>query len=247
MKWARALVQRLRGTPSPAAPIWSGVFATFRDIPSTGSGFAGNDAVEAAERLLHEMQAEPMPSDALLEHQLLAIAVRLADKSPVHVVDFGGGVGQSYAALRRLTGVALRYEVVDLPPLVTRGAEVWKGEIAFRSDIGNEPPDVLFVKSVMQYFEDYGAMLDRLFATGARRIVFEKFSGVTSRTYATVQLNVYDSQIPYWFIALDEVIERAQRAGYALTLRRRTERVYDQANFPPELRMGQTSSLLFEC
>jgi putative methyltransferase (TIGR04325 family) len=215
-------------------------------MPQSGSGFGGEDAVAAAEGLLREIDVDPMPAEAALDHQLLAVAVRLAKKERVHVIDFGGGVGQSYAALKRMTDVALQYEVVDLPPLAARGTELWKGVVDFRTELGNATPDVLFIKSAVQYFDDYAALLDRLFYLGAQFILFEKFSGTGSRTYATLQVNVYESRIPYWFISIDELTERARNAGYRVVIRRRLDRIYDQSNFPPELRMGQASSILFE-
>src|SRR3954453_16973364 len=87
------------------APIWRGVYASFDEVPRSGEGFSSARAAEAAERLLRETERDPMPHEALLDHQVLAIAVRLSGANPAAVADFGGGVGQSFAALRRMVDV----------------------------------------------------------------------------------------------------------------------------------------------
>ena len=232
------------------APIWRGVYSSFADVPAPGEGFSSAAAAEAAERLLEETRGEPMPHEAVLDHQLLALAARLSGADPVHVIDFGGGVGQSYAALRRMTAARLRYCVVDLPPVIEHGARLWPdaAEISFAADFDAAPfaPDVIFAKGVIQYWPDYASFLRRLFGKRAPWVVLEKVPMLDGRQYVTEQLDVYGAGVPYWFTDLNVLAATAADCGYRLVLQRRLEREYAQENFPPELRSGRAASLLFE-
>jgi len=238
----------VRAEPEPA-PIWRGVYASFGEVPASGEGFNSTLAAEAAERLLRETQGDPMPPEAALDHQILALAVRLLRSDVVRVIDFGGGVGQSYAALRRLTDVALRYRVIDLPPVIEHGARLWSGttEIEFATEVDAAfAADVVFAKGVIQYWPDYAAFLRRLLEMRAPWVVLEKVPMMIGRQYVTEQLDVYGSGVPYWFTDLNVLAKTANECGYRLVLQRRLEREYDQSNFPPELRAGHAASLLFE-
>lgn len=245
----RRLLSRKR--PHAPAPIWSGVYGSFGDIGVAGQGFSSGDAAAAAEKLLRETDTDPMPDEAVIDHQILALAVRLAGRNPVQLVDYGGGVGQSYAALRRMIdpGVTLRYCVVELPPIAEHGRKLWPGgEVSFAEDLDRVPftPDIVFAKGAIQYWPDYTEGLRRLFALSASWVLLEKASLLMDREYATEQVNVYQSRIPYWFMSRERLLEVAEQCGYALVLHRRLEREYDQSAFPPELRMGRAASLLFE-
>ncbi len=209
-------------------------------------------ALVAAEQLLRETQSEPMPAEAEVDHQLLALAVRLSAGRDVRIVDFGGGVGQSYAALRRMIAaeVGLRYRVAELDSVVERGREIWKGngEIEFVSDgdLSRFKPSIIFAKGVIQYFADYPAILRRWFSSDPAFVLLEKLPVVSSPSYVTNQLDVYGESLPYWMFNLDDVVRPAREHGYRVALRRRLERAYDQSDFPSELRMDRATSLLFE-
>jgi putative methyltransferase (TIGR04325 family) len=249
---ASAVLRRLRPPVPDQPPIWAGVYRDFDEIPQSGVGFGGHDAARQAEALLRETESDPMPDEAVVDHQLLALTVRLAGLDSVRILDLGGGVGQSYAALRRMVDrrIALAYCVVELPPIAEHGRSLWVDapEITFATQLEDLPfaPDVVFAKGVIQYWPDYAGMFERLCALSASWLVIEKASLLDGREYATEQLNVYDSRIPYWFMDLRRLVGVADRSGYRLLLQRRLEREYDQSNFPPELRIGRAASLLFE-
>jgi putative methyltransferase (TIGR04325 family) len=237
--------------PDLPAAIWSGVYKRFDEMRRTGEGFGGGDAAIAAERLLRETEAEPMPDEAIIDHQVLALAVRLVGRDSVSVVDFGGGVGQSFAALRRMvdTSVALQYCIVEIPSIVEHARRLWPdSQVMFAETLEDVPfvPDIVFAKGAIQYWPDYAEGLRRLFALSAAWVLLEKASLLMDREYATEQVNAYESRIPYWFMSRERLLDVAKQCGYALVLHRRLEREYDQSAFPTELRIGRAASLLFE-
>jgi putative methyltransferase (TIGR04325 family) len=246
------LIGRLRRRRPEPAPVWSGVYRSFSEIPQTASSYSSSAAIRAAEGLLRETQQQPMPREAAIDHEVLALAVRLMSSSRVSVIDLGGGVGQSYAALRSMLSPALglQYRVADLGEVVRRGRELWAGndEIDFSSNlsIGDFAPSIIFSKGFIQYIPDYKALLREWCSAGARWILLEKLSVVNCPTYATVQVDVYGAGLPYWMFNIADLETVAQEAGYRIALQRRLERVYDQSDFPAELRMRRATSLLFE-
>lgn len=244
-----ALRRRLQPRRRPV--IWEGVYSDFGAVPVRGAGFHAAEAVEAAGRLLREAESSELPREAVTDHETLVLALRLTQAGVVSVVDFGGGVGHSYRVLKRLMpGQTMRFNVIDLPPLVERGRELWRNDpgIAFsdHADVAVSAPDVVFSKSVLQYFPDYDAQFRRLLAAGASWVVLEKLPALQSEEFVTGQVNVYDSVVPYWFMSADRLTRSAEQCGYRLVLQRRLEREYDQWNFPPHLRMGRAMSLVFE-
>ncbi len=243
------LKRRVRRHEETTTPIWRGVYERFEDVPRSGEGFSSVHAAEAAERLLRETESEPMPPEAALDHQVLALAVRLSGARPAHVADFGGGVGQSFAAVRRMVDVPLRYCVIDLPPVIEHARRLWpNGELEFAHDLDSLPfaPDVLFAKGLMQYWPDYGATFRELLQRRIPWIVLEKVPLLSGRQYVTEQVDVYGTGVPYWFVDLNVLLSIAEECGYRLLLQRRLEREYDQSNFPRDLRSERAASLLFE-
>lgn len=204
-----------------------------------------------AERLLAETRQGSLPLETEMDHQILALLVRADRSPPMRIIDVGGGVGQSWAALRRMVGdVAMQYEVVELPEVARRGRQLWTGDQSIRfideAQMWESTASVLFSKGYLQYSADLGTTMRRWLAARPRWLLLEKVPIVESHTYATVQLNVYGTDIPYWMINAADLCTLAAEAGYRLALRRRLERVYDQSGFPPEFRMDRASSLLFE-
>lgn len=240
-----------RGRKAPPRAIWEGFYRSFDEIPAAQAAFDTGDAIAAAEQLLEEIRGEPFPAEAELDHQILALLVRARHGEPVRVLDIAGGLGQSYAALRRMVGDAsLHYEVVELTEVASRGAELWRDDPAIRfvdeatALLGAH--DVVFSKGYLQYSADFAETLRRWFGAGAEWILLEKVPVVSCATYATVQIDVYGARLPYWMINADDLRVVATASGYRLVLQRRLERVYDQSTFPSELRMERASSLLFQ-
>jgi len=227
-----------------ADPIWDGVYERFADLPASDA-HASSAWLDAVTREVGLAREGDVGEDFVLEHEALLLVLR-GMSGEVRVLDFGGGVGQSYAWVKRVEpGIPIRWRVVELPEVVARGRELFAGDDGIEfSTTAEQPADIVFVKSALQYVDDWSGTMAGLFALGARYVILEKFSGVASRTYATAQVNLGDP-IPYWFISFDELFRIADRSGYRRILWRRLPRLYDQSGFPAELRMSQASTIVF--
>jgi putative methyltransferase (TIGR04325 family) len=225
--------------------IWRGIYRNFDDVPSRGSGHQSGDWIEALVQALVDVRQGEIHETVALEHEALLLTLRLLGDCR-RVVDFGGGVGASYAYLRRVAPeIDLRYDVVEIPEVVEAGRKLWDS-VHFTDSLGPEHhgADIVFVRSALQYLRDYSACLRSLFSLQARVVVMEKLSGVDGESYATAQVNIAGSSIPYWFISIPEILTLAANSGYRQLLWRRLPRVYDQSEFPPDRRMGQASTII---
>lgn len=226
------------------------MYDRFSDVPASGALFTEDRWAETLRAELRAIEAGTVPLEMALEHEVLLLLVReLATRGPVHVLDFGGGAGASYAWMRRqLPDADVEYVVVDLAASLRAGEAAFAGDRRIRFLRELQPghrSDLVFVKSALQYVEDYSAVLRSLFAGGARHVLLEKFSGVAGRTYASAQVNVPGVALASWLISFDEIFREAAAAGYDRTLWRRLPRHYPQEGVPPERRMGQASTLVF--
>ncbi|HET7434389.1 MAG TPA: methyltransferase, TIGR04325 family [Thermoanaerobaculia bacterium] len=220
-------------------PIWQGVYESFDEVPRS-EGHASREWLDALAREVEAMRNAPLPDDVVLEHEALLFVLRTTHAR--RVLDFGGGAGQSYAFVRRVAPeLDVRWTVVELPEVVALGRTLLP-DVTFTDT--PVPADVIFIKSALQYLDDWRAALRSLFALNAPHLILEKFSGVASRSYVTAQTN-FGATVPYRFIAFDELFAEARAQGYERALWRRLPRLYDQSNFDEALRMGQASTIVF--
>lgn len=232
---------RRRRTPEA---VWRGVFNDFDQV-SLANHHTSREWVEALALEVDHARRGDVTDEFVLEHEALLLLLRGGSRG-ARVIDFGGGLGQSYAWVRRVApDISLRWLVVELAEVAAHGLELFTGDrnIAFSTTADGEA-DIVFVRSALQYVADWSGTLAGLFRLGARFLILEKFSGVASRTYATAQVNL-GATIPYWFLSFDAVFRVAADAGYERVLWRRLPRIYDQSEFPPELQMGQASTIIF--
>jgi putative methyltransferase (TIGR04325 family) len=244
--WMRFFRRRVR-----QPEIWRGVFRRFEDVPANGAGFRASEWMDELLRELELVRQGQWNEQFVVEHEVLLILIRrLAARETVHIVDFGGGLGATWEYIRRVEpAVPVRYDIIEIPPVVeqatARHGSSSAPAFAEALDERHHHPDIVFVKSALQYMADYGSAIGALFRLGAPCVLLEKFSGVDSDTYATAQI-MGGSAVPSWFISIREVIGIAASAGYDVTLRRRLLRDYDQSAFQPDQRMGNARTLLFE-
>jgi putative methyltransferase (TIGR04325 family) len=143
----------------------------------------------------------------------------------------------------------LRYEVVETERSCVAGREIFSDDprISFLERLPPEShrPDIVYLNSVLQYIDDYAGLTRTLCRYRARYLLFARLSAGDVPTYATAQLNVPGSVIPYWFINIDELLGIMRSEGYKLLFEDLLARKYDQANFPARYRLGHARNLLF--
>lgn len=186
------------------------------------------------------------------ERALLPLAVAAAAQSgrPVRVLDFGGGMGISYVDVRAAVAQAIEvdYLIVETARVCEVGRQFYRpmDRVKFIDSLPEtvDPIDVVYVRSALQYIEDYAAILRRLLRYRPRRVLFVELSAGDIPTYATAQLNVPGSVIPYWFHNIDEILAIAGEEGYTPLLRMSAVRRLPRQEVPRSHQLARACHLL---
>jgi putative methyltransferase (TIGR04325 family) len=231
--------------------IWEGIYQNYRDVPVSGEGFdsaywitgmrAGTEAV------LRE------DSSGAGEYALLPFLASLVSSKQdrLTILDFGGGMGAEYVYLIRSLpqGLPLQYYVVEGRKVCEAGTELFSGDnrIRFCVSLPKDLPhvDIVYLRSALQYIEDYRGLLRQLAGLRPQFILFVDLVAGENPTYATAQRNVPGSVIPYWFFHGREICTLMAGLEYELIFQGLQERHYDQSNFPETHRLGHARNLLF--
>ena len=238
--------------------MWSGVYKEYRDVPVRGRGFNGAFWVAATKARTLEARAAlrtrgkepslPAGERALLPMLAASVAVRHGN---VSVLDFGGGMGIGYIDIRGALRmpVDVRYVVVETDEVSAEGRAIFAGDTSIRfvprvADAGRGF-QIVHVNSAVQYVENYRDLIRQLAGIGAEFVLFVNLSAGEIPTYATAQLNVPGSVLPYWFLNLDEVITLLHEEGYALVMETSADRRLRGFDVPRRYRLAHGTNLLF--
>ena len=116
----------------------------------------------------------------------------------------------------------------------------------------NNPVDLVFCSSALQYVKDWKKLIKEFAATGASKILLsDVFCGNFINSFVTIQ-NYYESKIPHWFFSTSELIIEFNKYGYELILqteatgkRAGIDDFLPMSNFPTSHQLHTTSHLLF--
>ena len=236
---------------------WEGIFSHFREVPRLGQGFEGSYWVQRSRSRTNTMiaaAADPsVPSWPVQGQALLPLLVSIAGsgRQKLRILDFGGGMGVSYFQVIQAipTPDFFDYTIVETGPVCEAARDLFPGDskIHFVSKLPD--PDVRFdivhLNSSLQYIEDYAELIKQLIAYDPCYVLFVRLSAGANPTYATAQMNVQGSQIPYWFISLAEIVSLMSSLGYALVFKSASDDEFNQENFPASHRVGQPCNVLF--
>lgn len=233
-------------------PIWRGIYRTFREAPQVGPGFKSDTWRQNSLAKLR-LQAEPAFSSTLL-HAL--VAVRSVDGRVLRVLDFGGGLGLTYAALLKSTGnpSQIEYHIVEIPEVCMAGRTEFANDPRIRfhealpelQDVG-----IVHAQSSLQYVEDWRGVLSDLVHYRAPYMILTDVPAGSFDPFVSLQ-TYYGSRIPCWFLNMDQLLSQLRTSGYRLLLKSRffgsylgTYCDYPMDNFPVELRVGASWNFLF--
>ncbi len=228
--------------------IWKGVYKNFSDVPKYGNGFEGDSWVNSVRRLFRD----PLPDVTLDKDSyplaLVASIIKNKDKA-VKIIDFGGSAGITYLALKNiLPAGSIEYCVLEKQRICEIGAEFFhQDKQIYFSDVlpNNKRFDIVYLCSSLQYIENYRGFIKNLAEYKPEYFVFSRISAGRIPTYATAQINIKETSIPYWFINIEEITEILKATGYSLIFNAKTDWRYDQGNFPSQLRLKNARNLIF--
>lgn len=217
--------------PAQKESIWHGVYKTFDEAPKTDEVF--NSSIwtqKQKERVLAALKdfraGKDISSYAPYRDYPLAdeLSALLAKKDRVHMIDFGGSLGQTYLdVLSRIPGAEERLAcTVVETEAVCQDVPIEIGEIKnlkFSSDINKikDKIDLVHIGSTLQYIDDWRGLL---------RDITKKFVPQTIAlsdllvgdlpTFVTVQ-SFYGHKILARFTNMDEFMKFWEEMPYART------------------------------
>lgn len=236
--------------PAPAKRF-SGVFASFGDVNDERPW--GQPAYLAASRLLlEEAKAGRLPPKSETAHALLAFLINTwpAEATPA-ILDWAGGTGIRYWALRRALTRPVQWHVVDSAALAALSHEVMgaSGEITFAEQMpaGAAAYDVVIVYSSLQYVDAQPELLTTLAGYRPRYIVMPRLMVTSGESFVTRQ-DVYGHGTPCRVSSLADVNASLRANGYEPVLDIEDgldlSRDFDAA-VPPARRAGKELMLVF--
>lgn len=243
--------------------IWEGVFSHYDDVPKKGDGFSSDfwkernrSRVVAA---LNQVRSDEYPEIAKFREYVLTIviAMHMPPKGIVRILDFGGGIGNSYIPLMSniIDLDRVEFHIIDNDKLCNEGIELFKGGPSpiFHSELPNNDSefDIVHIGSVLPYICDWRSMIARLSEYKPRHILFSDFMAGNIPTFATMQ-NSFGDTIPHWFFNVDEVISFVEGLGMKLLFKAPyvgrflgQEGPLPMDNFDPVYRLEHACHLLF--
>ena len=188
---------------------------------------------------------------------LLPLIVSLAleaKKKKITVLDYGGGMGNSYLdCLDALAGcnVHIEYHVIDLEQTIKYGMKIFPEDmdIHFHSSIPNfySDIDIIYIGSTLQYIDNYQELIEKIARLSSKYIFLtDNFMGKTE-TFATAQVNMKNRQMSYWIFKLSEIIDLMSINGYQkISTTKNYQPFHHFDNFSDEYKINDSYNLLFK-
>jgi putative methyltransferase (TIGR04325 family) len=237
-------------------PPFSGVYASFADLPGTMK-VAEDDQAAGAERNVARApsrdEATKLPrlrqGRSLLPLVAILLSARRHTSEPLRILDFGGAAGIDFAnliaAIRDSPDV--RYHVVDFPKVCAIGRARWQNDprISFHDTMPVSAEfDLVYGWGSIHYVAEPLQLLAQ-FTTYSPRAILIAGSPFTSGTaFVRAQVN-QSAPFAQWVLSLADVERRLNDCGYRLAYHVAGEDDYNVDNYPPAYRVPNSASLLF--
>jgi putative methyltransferase (TIGR04325 family) len=212
-------------------------------------------------QLLNELEGGGTISAHTLihEHPLPPVVALLAAwvDTPIRILDFGGGIGNSFVSLIESlpTSDLVEFHVLETPAICQLGREVYKKfhNLHFHDELPRDLKkfDVVHAGNSLHYVADWRMMLGQFACYEPRFIMLSGLNAGDIETFVTYQ-NYYGSKIPVWFWNVREIIGALSNLDYNLIYKSLLESSYlgkvqplPMGNFPPQYRLERKCNLIF--
>ncbi len=242
--------------------VWNGIYKNFKEaLPfMQGDGFSGKRWLSS---LKDRMPMECIENNALeyecfLKHRSLYLPMLIStwekEDQGCTVLDFGGGLGENYFALRSSTNIKINYYIIEQEEIVAVGKKLYKNSsnLNFVNSLHEIPNEIdyIFFGSSIQYIDQWEIVLQKCLEKNPRSIIFDDLPAGKNLSFVTLQ-TYYESQIIYRFFNLTNLKEwfedRSYKVVYCAPFENLGEvRNYPKmmANFPMEYRLDYCRSLV---
>ncbi|HHT9144198.1 MAG TPA: methyltransferase, TIGR04325 family [Candidatus Wunengus sp. YC61] len=168
----------------------------------------------------------------------LIVAKCYSSTGTVKVLDFGGGIGNTYVPIAAKIPNHLNYDyhIIDTPSHCQRGREIFRNDerISFSEALEHDGSvftvqensyDIVMVSSTLQYIRNWKCLLGKLFDLNNDFFVLTRFSTGEMPTFTTIQSIVmsygphkgkYVGDIYHTFINRNELINFLLQHGYEI-------------------------------
>ena len=139
----------------------------------------------------------------------------------LRVLDFGGGIGWGFQYASQLCD-DLSYYVLETAESNCIFEKYWatnKKKPNFISDYKEIKSgiDIIYVNSVLQYLGNNDEFIDIISTYSPEKIIMDELVFSSSEEFYTLQ-NYWDTQIPYRFLNLSDLITDIENLGYTVLL-----------------------------
>jgi putative methyltransferase (TIGR04325 family) len=175
------------------------MFASIRAAISSALGYGDVelvDAIFAKSLALTDQDIRDMPASSGLDRTALAIAVAaLACRPPLRVLDFGGAFAMHYRVARlALPDVAVKWAVVEMPPVVKRAVRLETETLRWFSDVAGAAGwlgqvDIVHSFGALQYTDQPDAFVAELLALRAPVVLWSKLALTDGAKRRTLQVS----------------------------------------------------------
>ncbi|MEJ2374186.1 MAG: methyltransferase, TIGR04325 family [Pseudolabrys sp.] len=205
--------------------VWDGICRDFPNRDNPAEGFADDASLErlrvtVGEALAHVQRGEPTAKASIYnQYPLPIVLAMLDDDGPIRVLDFGGGLGQTYLAVRATTCAkeGLEFYILEQERIVRAGRNLFHDDINVRfvTGFGEVPPtvDVVHSASAFQYVDDWRGLLKRFATLTPKYIVFGNLLAGEIEPCVTFQ-NYWGHKIPVRFHNYQAVTLALAELGY---------------------------------
>jgi putative methyltransferase (TIGR04325 family) len=237
-------------------PPFSGVYASFADVPGTMK-MAEDDQAAGAQRNVargpSRDEATKLPRLRRARSLLPLVATLLAAKrhtsEPLRILDFGGAAGIDFAnliaAIRDTPDI--RYHVVDFPKVCAVGRTRWQNDprISFHDTMpASVEFDLVYGWGSIHYVADPLQLLTQFTSYSPRAILIAGSPFTSGKAFVRAQVN-QSVPFPQWVLSLADVERRMIECGYRLAYHVAGEDDYNVDNYPRAYRVPNSASLLF--
>ena len=239
---------------------WEGVYLNADELPKDIKGFDSKkfvrDTYSMTKALVEQslinqntIQLEVKDEVSLLPFLISSVFGR--QKNKLRILDFGGGMGVTYLHLKSSINstINLDYHVVEQKEMCEEGKNIFISDssIHFHSELPADLKDIniIYINSALQYLMDYHSLLKKLASYKPEYILLVRLSAGDVPTFISIQKNVSDTRIPYYFFNLKELQAILLENGYDLIFKGAIGRKYNMDNLPPANRLEYQSNLLF--
>jgi putative methyltransferase (TIGR04325 family) len=244
--------------------IWEGTYTHFDNAPRKGKGFSGETwcqrtKASVGESLRALRENGHIPEEAKFRNYILPVLAALAaeDAKNLRILDFGGGMGNSFLPLLADMVEAKKVElhIVETDAVCTAGQELFADEpsVIFHSTLPDDqrPFDIVHAGSVLHYIRDWQEILAKLASYKPRYILLSDVLAGDIPTFASCQ-QYYGDTIPVWFWNIKDILTCIEGLGFRLLFKAPfvakilgREGSLPMGNMPPDRRLSHTCHLLF--